>query len=72
MNKVFQFILQRSTEKTFVVSVMLLLLWGVLPIILPTSVILGLSIYILFFVTDHSVDVYTTKVVTWLKNIILK
>lgn len=69
MNKVFQFILQRSTEKTFVVSVMLLLLWGLLPIILPTSVILGLSIYILFFVTDHSVDVYTTKVVTWLKTL---
>ena len=69
MYKIFEFILQRSTEKTFIISVILLVLWGILPVLLPTSVILGLSTYILFFVTDHTLDVYTTKVVNWLKTL---
>jgi len=69
MNKIFEFILQRSTEKTFIISVILIVLWGILPVLLPTSVILGLSVYILFFVTDHTLDVYTTKVVNWLKTL---
>lgn len=69
MNKIFEFILQRTTEKTFIISVMLLVLWGILPVILPSWVVLSLSAYILLFVTDHTLDVYTTKVVNFLKTL---
>jgi hypothetical protein len=69
MSKIFEFILQRSTEKTFVIGIMLLILWKVLPIFLPTTLIIVLTVYILAFATDNTVDIYTTKVVNYLKSL---
>lgn len=69
MDKIFQFILQRSKEKTFMIGVILFIIWKVLPIFVPTIFIIGLTIYVIGFVTDNTVDFCTTKVVNHLKSL---
>lgn len=69
MLKILEFIVHRSTEKTFIIGIIFFILWKILPIFLPTTLIVALSVYVLGFVTDNTVDIYTTKVVNYLKSL---